>query len=121
MFEIGFMCVGKTSIYLVAIVNCLTSFGCLSLYFIVYSGIAANLTANYTGVAYAEVWYTDRTVYVLGLGALLIPVVLKKELAELEWLSFVLFISIGIFISATFIELVFEADGPRAPITNEFW
>jgi hypothetical protein len=32
------------------------------------------------------------------LGALLTPVILKKELAELEWLSYVLFGAIGLFI-----------------------
>lgn len=34
----------------------------------------------------------------LVLGVILVPLVLKKEIAELEWLAFVLFGSIGIFI-----------------------
>ena len=45
-----------------------------------------------------DVWYYQRFFYVLLLAAALTPVILKKELAELEWLSFVLFGAIGIFI-----------------------
>lgn len=45
-----------------------------------------------------DMWYYDRYFYVLILGVLLAPVILKKELAELEWLSYVLFGAIGLFV-----------------------
>ena len=40
------------------------------------------------------------------LAAALLPVILKKELAELEWLSWVLFGSIGLFIAINLWQLV---------------
>ena len=43
-------------------------------------------------------FYTSRYFFVLILAVLLIAVILKKELAELEWLSIVLFVSLGLFI-----------------------
>jgi len=43
-------------------------------------------------------WCYERYFYVLILAAALTPVILKKEIAELEWLSFVLFGAIGLFI-----------------------
>ena len=42
------------------------------------------------------------------LAGALTPIILKKELAELEWLSFVLFGAIGIFILVNFYQLEFQ-------------
>jgi amino acid permease len=58
--------------------------------------------------ALGEIWYSSRYFYVLLLGAALAPVILKKDLAELEWLSIVLFVSIGLFIVVNFWELVID-------------
>jgi len=44
------------------------------------------------------------------LAAALTPVILKKELAELEWLSFVLFGAIGLFIFINLFQLEFARD-----------
>lgn len=44
------------------------------------------------------------------LAAALTPVILKKELAELEWLSFVLFGAIGLFILINAYQLFFASD-----------
>ena len=38
----------------------------------------------------------------------MLPVVIKKELAELEWLSWVLFASIGIFVGLNLWQLLFD-------------
>lgn len=121
LYEIGYMCIGKSSIYVISFINLLNSFGCLCLYFIVFSGIAAKLLVNYSDYAIDEIWYTSRTVYVLGLGVLLIPVVLKKELAELEILSVILFASIGIFILSVFILLVFQPGVVKPEVDSQFW
>jgi hypothetical protein len=53
-------------------------------------------------------WYYKRFFYVLLLAGALTPIILKKELAELEWLSFVLFGAIGIFILINFYQLEFQ-------------
>jgi amino acid permease len=55
-------------------------------------------------------WCYDRFFYVFILAALLTPVILKKELAELEWLSFVLFGAIGLFVVINFYQLEFAKD-----------
>ena len=54
----------------------------------------------------SDVFYTQRWFFVLVIAVLLLPVILKKELAELEWCSWVLFASIGLFIILNFWELV---------------
>ena len=42
------------------------------------------------------------------IGLVLTPVVIKKDLAELEWLATLLFISIGIFILMSLYLLLFD-------------
>ena len=42
------------------------------------------------------------------LALLLLPVILKKELAEFAWVSYVLFISLALFLIFTFAMLVFD-------------
>jgi hypothetical protein len=44
------------------------------------------------------------------IGILLTPVVIKKDLAELEWLATLLFISIGIFIFMSLYLLLFDSN-----------
>lgn len=69
------------------------------------------------GYELGDIWYSSRYFYVLLLGAALTPVVLKKELAELEWLSIVLFVSIGLFVLVNFIQLTIDkrfVPGPRS-------
>jgi hypothetical protein len=53
-------------------------------------------------------WYYERFFYVLILGALLTPVILKKDLDELEWLSYVLFGAIGLFIVTNLFQLTLD-------------
>jgi amino acid permease len=67
-------------------------------YFIVFGDTSAQLVANIFNEGMMDVWWCERFFYVLLLAVALAPVILKKELAELEWLSWVLFGSIGLFI-----------------------
>jgi len=67
-------------------------------YLIIFGDTSAQLFANLFNNGLMDVWYFQRYFYVLVLGGISIPLVLKKEIAELEWLAFVLFGSIGIFI-----------------------
>ena len=68
-----------------------------------------------------SVFYTSRYFYILILAAFLIAVILKKELAELEWLSIVLFVSLGLFILCDLIQLFFDNRFVSAPVSNDFW
>jgi len=43
------------------------------------------------------------------LAAVLLPIVLKKELAELAWVSVVLFVSLTLFVLMSFYILVFDS------------
>ena len=43
------------------------------------------------------------------LAVLLLPICLKKELAELAWVSYVLFISLALFTVVNFIMLAFDS------------
>ena len=52
--------------------------------------------------------WTSRWCYSVPLAALLLPVVLKRELAELAWISMVLFISLTLFVLLNFILLVID-------------
>ena len=55
-----------------------------------------------------SIWYTSRWCYSVPLALLLIPIVLKKELAELAWMSILLFASLGLFVICNFIQLSFD-------------
>ena len=63
--------------------------------------MVANFVNN--GSQFGDVWYTSRWFYATILAACLLPVVLKKELAELKWVSCVLFIGLLIFVLLNFI------------------
>lgn len=71
----------------------------MMIYFIVFSETSAQLIGGFFGdKALGEVWYSSKYVYVIALAVGLGPVVIKKEIAELEWLSILLGVSIVIFV-----------------------
>ena len=80
----------------------------MMIYMIVFSETAAQLIGGFFNQSLGDVWYSSKLVYVIGLGVCLGPVVVKKELAELEWLSIFLGISIMIFMLLSFNLLVFD-------------
>lgn len=65
-----------------------------------------------------DAWYCTRYFYVLLLSASLTPIIIKKELAELEWVSLVLFSSIGIFIISNLWQLEFATEFQPAGFSN---
>jgi amino acid permease len=72
-----------------------------------------------------DVFYAQRWFYVLIIALLLLPVILKKELAELEWCSWVLFGSIGLFIILNLWELTvdknFQDEKSGLSFDNDIW
>jgi hypothetical protein len=58
---------------------------------------------------------------VIILAAVLLPVILKRELAELAWVSVVLFSSLGLFIVLCFYMLVFDPRFEGVQANSEFW
>ena len=77
-------------------------------YFIVFGDTTAQLVANVFNEGEMTIWWCERFFYVLLLALALLPVIVKKELAELEWLSWVLFASIGLFIITNLWQLEFD-------------
>ena len=55
------------------------------------------------------IWYTKRWCYSVPLAIVLLPICLKRELAELTWISYVLFISLTLFVICNFIMLTFDS------------
>jgi amino acid permease len=97
LYEIGYMLQGRKSIFLVALIQTVNSAGLMLIYFIVFSSTAGQFVGGFVGYELNEIWYTSKWFYVVVLGVCMAPIVAKKELAELEWLSILLGVSILIF------------------------
>jgi amino acid permease len=95
----------------------------MMIYFIVFSETAGQLVAGFTGTAFGASWYTSKYFYVLILGVGLSSVVVKKELAELEWLSILLGVSILIFVILSLVSLLGVSHFPSAtkPFEGVLW
>ena len=91
-------------------------------YFIVFGDTTAQLIGSFKDKKLGAIWYSSRYFYVLLLGAGLAPVIVKKELAELKWLSILLFACVGIFIVTNFWELVIDPEfEPVETPTKEYF
>jgi len=110
LYEIGYMLVGRASIFVLASIFIINSFGLCMIYFIVFGDTFGQLVASFTDdQELGSVWYTSRWCFSVPLAVVLLPIVLKKELAELTWISYVLFISLGLFVLVNFIQLTFDS------------
>jgi len=108
MYEIGYMVLGRSSIFMVGFIQFLNALGLMLLYFIVFGDTSAQLVANVWNEGELDVFWCKRYFYVAILSVLMVPVILKKELAELEWCSWVLFGSIFLFIILNLWELTVD-------------
>ena len=98
LYELGFMIQGRKTIFFVAsayICYCLG--GCI-IYFMTFGDTMGQLVASVTGGSLGSEFYCSRYFWVLILAVFLLTVVMKEELAELEWLAIVLFACCGLFI-----------------------
>ena len=111
LFELGYMIIGRKSIFLLASIFIINSFGLCMIYFIVFGDTAGQLAASFADDETLDsIWYTKRWFYSVPLAVILLPLVLKKELAELAWISYVLFISLTLFVILNFSLLVFDSN-----------
>jgi sodium-coupled neutral amino acid transporter 11 len=108
LYEIGFVCMGRASIFLISIILLISSAGLMMIYFIVFGDTFASIIKQtcYPDLTDdKDVFWTGRIFYVLCLGVALIPIILKKELRELKLVSVTLFVAIGTFVLIFVIQL----------------
>ena len=104
LFELGFVTMGTKSIYVLAGIIVISGVGCTMIYFIVFSNISASLAQTIQDEGTDNIM-TDRTIYVLSLAVLMLPLCLKKMLKEMKVVSIILFASIAVFIGLFIIQL----------------
>jgi amino acid permease len=106
LFEIGYVLFKRSSIFMISMVLIFNSFGLIMVYFIVFGDTLSSLVRNLSNGSITEQDFLGKRVaYVIILGSLLTPVVIKRELNEISILSVLLFVSIFAFIILTAIQL----------------
>jgi len=102
MFELGFITLGRSSIFWICWIILVNSFGLLIIFF--------NVFGDTTKDAMTQVFWSDvseedenfgmkRACWVVVLAVLILPFVFQKELAELKLISIGLFVSALIFVA----------------------
>ena len=104
LYELGFVTMGTSSIYVFSIIILISGVGCTMIYFIVFSRISASLAQAVYDEGTENI-LTDRKIYVVSLALLMTPLCLKKMLAEMKIVSILLFLSIAIFILLFLVQL----------------
>ena len=104
------MIIGRCAIYFLASIFIINAFGLCIIYFIVFGDTGGQFVASfYHDTGLGDEWYTSRYTFSVPLAVALLPVVLKKELAELAWISYVLFTSLILFVLLNLIQLTFDS------------
>jgi amino acid permease len=108
MFEIGYILFKRTSIFYICAIIIMNSFGLMLIYFIVFGDTLSSLMINLSKTDSIDVdsFFGQRKAYVIILGAMLTPLILKKELQELKIISVFLFVAIFSFILLTISQLI---------------
>jgi amino acid permease len=75
LYELGFLTLGKCSIYLISITVLISLFGCMMIYFIIFGDISASIVRQQI-YPNEENYFTTRMVYVVLLAVLMIPFVI---------------------------------------------
>ena len=75
LYEIGYMIVGRASIFLLGSVFFLNSVGLCMIYFMVFGDTGGQLAASFTDTEKLDsIWYTSRWFYDVILAGLLLPI-----------------------------------------------
>jgi amino acid permease len=101
MFEMGFLILGRASIYWISFIIFVNSFGLLIIFFNVFG---ETTKATMTNIFWADVdtntpnFGMKRECWIISLAVCLLPFVLMKELAELKAVSIALFSAAIVFV-----------------------
>jgi amino acid permease len=121
LYQLGFVLQGRKSIFLIASVTLVVSSGLMLIYFIVFGDTCASLIGGlFGGHQIGDNFYSDKWFYVIILTAVLTPVVLKKEIREIEWLAILLAVCVTLFfllsVGLLVIEPRFQPAGSNEPM-----
>ena len=113
LYEIGYMILGRKSIFYISSVIAMLSYGLMMIYFIVFAEICRSLVLStvFEDEPLTKNFFASKTFYVLLLAVSLMPIVLKKELKELKIASVILFLGVASFILIFTCQLIFEGIG----------
>ena len=75
LYEIGYMCYGRGSIFFLSSVFLFNAVGLCLIYFISFGDTGATLVASFSDYDYDDIWYTSRWTYAVPLGVILLPIV----------------------------------------------
>ena len=106
LYELCYSTMGSASIYIVSLIILFSGIGAVTLYFIVFSSVAVSLVSLAYVDKDSDTIFIDRATYVIALAIVLVPLILKKKLAEMKIISILLFASIGIFIILFLVQLL---------------
>ena len=115
LFEIGYLTLGRASIFIICFLVWVNSFFLIIIFVNVFSNTAVN-------VMKALVWYncqdnlgTHVASYAIGIAILLLPTTFMKEIAELHLVSISLFCAALFFVAINFFQLVVRGNSLSNP------
>lgn len=120
-FEMGYLLYGRAAIFVIASVLVITGLGLVTLYFIIFGDTLAQFMAGLMGQVEGDSFGCSRELYVCILGFLLLFIIFKKELAELSFLTFILFGCLGAFMLFNMIQLLFDKNFIVPTPSPEYW
>ena len=97
MYELGYVVLGVKAIWILSTLILIAGIGSIMIYFIVFGDIAKSLAEQAYGFDKENV-LTRRPIYVICIAVLMSPIILKKRLKEMKFVSFLLFMAIAVFI-----------------------
>jgi amino acid permease len=118
MFEIGFLILGRPSIFWICAVILVNSFGLLIIFFNAFGNICKNVMTN---LVWSDVPKDDPNFgmkmecWVIALAVCLLPTIFMKNMAELKLLSIALFMAALIFVFSNIFELILVGSDGRNP------
>ena len=104
------MVAGRKSIYWIASIISIASFGLMMIYFIVFGDTMNSLVKQLVFAKSDGGILTTRYFYVICLAASLFPLIIRKELKELKIASVILFVGVASFLLILGFQLIFEGN-----------
>lgn len=103
--EIGFVCLGKKSVYIINLVIFTKSFGMPIIYFILTGTCLSQIADKIGGLPH---FFTLRQPYIVLAALLLSYFILKKDISDLKPIALLLFLGILFFVALLGVHMIFE-------------